>query len=67
MKLNKEILKYLSLLGNLGFIVMSNILVSIFLYKVYERFFVFNSLIFIIFILFGIISAFYNIYKLIMK
>ena len=51
MKLNKEILKYLSLLGNLGFIVMSNILVSIFLYKVYERFFGFNSLIFIIFIL----------------
>ena len=67
MKLNKEILKYLSLLGNLGFIVMSNILVSIFLYKLYERFFGFNSLIFIIFILFGIISAFYNIYKLIMK
>ena len=67
MKLNKEILKYLSLLGNLGFIVMSNILVSIFLYKVYERFCAFNSLIFIIFILFGIISAFYNIYKLIMK
>ncbi len=67
MKINKEMLKYISLLGNLGFIIMSNILVSVFLYKLYERIFGFNSLVFIIFIIFGIISAFYNIYKLIMK
>lgn len=67
MKLNKDLIKYLSLLGNLGFIVMYHIFLCIFIYRLYERFFGFNSFIFIFLVLFGIGSAFYNIYKLIMK
>lgn len=67
MKFNKDLLKYLALFGNLGFIVMYNILLWVAFYKLYERFVGFSSLVFIIFIFIGIVSAFYNIYKYIMK
>lgn len=67
MKINKDLLKYLALFGNLGFIVMYNILLWVAFYKLYERFIGFSSLVFIIFIFIGIVSAFYNIYKYIMK
>lgn len=67
MKFNKDLLKYLALFGNLGFIVMYNVLLWVAFYKLYERFVGFSSLVFIIFIFIGIVSAFYNIYKYIMK
>lgn len=67
MKINKDLLKYLSLLGNLGFIIMSNILVAILFYKIYEWLFGFSSILFIVFVILGIVSGFYSIYKFIMK
>ena len=67
MKISKDLLKYLALFGNLGFIVMYNILLWIAFYKIYERFVGFSSLVFISFVFIGIVSAFYNIYKYINK
>ena len=67
MKINKDLLKYLALFGNLGFIVMYNILLWIAFYKIYEKFLGFSSIVFIVFVCIGIVSAFYNIYKYIMK
>ena len=67
MKFNKDLLKYLALFGHLGFLVMYNVLLWVVFYKIYERFLGFSSIVFIIFICIGIASAFYSIYKYIMK
>lgn len=67
MKMDRDLLKYLALLGNLGFIIIWNILISVILYKIYEWLFGFSSLVFIVLIILGVISGFYSIYKFIMK
>ncbi len=67
MKLSNELLKNLALLSNLGLIIISHILIAIALYKVIEKLIGFNSFLFVIFIVMGIIGAFYNIYKYIFK
>lgn len=67
MKWSKELLKNLALLSNLGLLIISHILISIVLYKGIEKLIGFNSFLFIIFIIMGIIGAFYNIYKYIFK
>ncbi len=67
MKLSKELLKNLALLSNLGLIIISHILIAIALYKVIQKLIGFNSFLFVIFIVMGIIGAFYNIYKYIFK
>lgn len=67
MKWSKELLKNLALLSNLGLLIIIHILISIVLYKGIEKLIGFNSFLFIIFIIMGIIGAFYNIYKYIFK
>lgn len=67
MKFDKDLLKALALFGNIGFIVMYNILLWIAFYKLYEKFFGFSTVIFISFVFIGIFSAFYKIYKYISK
>ncbi|MGL4253213.1 MAG: AtpZ/AtpI family protein [Fusobacteriaceae bacterium] len=56
-----------SLLGYLGFILIGNILFFIFIYKIIEKYLFSNTILFIIFLLIGIFSGFYNVYKVIMK
>ncbi|MGL4934883.1 AtpZ/AtpI family protein [Cetobacterium sp.] len=58
---------YFSLLGYLGFLIVGNIGIFIFIYKLIERYFFKSTLLFIFFVIIGIFSAFYNAYKLIMK
>lgn len=62
-----EIMYYISLLGYLGFVMVFNIFFFVIIYKVLEKFFFSSSILFIVFIIIGIFSGFYNVYKLIMK
>lgn len=64
---NKDTIKYLSLLGNVGFTIFLNIFVSIYAYKFFEKYFFKSLIIFVFFILIGIFNAFYSIYKTIMN
>lgn len=65
---NKEFTYYCSLLGYLGFLIVGNIGVYIFLYKLIEKFFHYkNNVLFIIFLIVGVVSGFYNAYKVIMR
>ncbi len=63
----KEAMYYVSLLGYLGFVMVFNILIFIFIYKMIEKYFFSNTLLFIFFLLIGIGSGFYNSYKLILN
>ncbi|MGL5000146.1 MAG: AtpZ/AtpI family protein [Cetobacterium sp.] len=65
--LDKNFIRYFSLLGYLGFLIVGNIGVFIFIYKLIEKYFFKSTLLFIFFLIIGIFSAFYNAYKLIMK
>ncbi|MGL4403972.1 MAG: AtpZ/AtpI family protein [Fusobacteriaceae bacterium] len=65
--LDREIMYSFSLLGYLGFILIGNILFFIFIYKIIEKYLFSNTILFIIFLLIGIFSGFYNVYKVIMK
>lgn len=68
LKFNKDFFKYLSLLGTLGFIIIGNMLVSLALYKYVIAKYIYESpVLFIICLLIGIASGFYNVYKQIMK
>jgi F0F1-type ATP synthase assembly protein I len=67
MKLNNDFFYYFSLLGQLGFVFIINILMFVYLYKLYEHFFGENTLVFILLLIVGIFSAFYNAYRLLMK
>lgn len=62
-----EIMYYISLLGYLGFVMVFNIFFFVIIYKILEKFFISSNILFIIFIIIGIFSGFYNVYKLIMK
>ena len=65
--MDKDLIRFLLLLGNLGFVFIFNILFYVLIYKLFERFFGFNSLVFIGLIILGIISAFYNAYRMIIR
>lgn len=67
MRMDKDLIRFLLLLGNLGFVFIFNILFYVLIYKLFERFFGFNSLVFIGLIILGIISAFYNAYRMIIR
>ena len=68
LKFNKDFFKYLSLLGTLGFIIIGNILVFVAIYKyIIAKYICENPVIFIIFLLLGVVSGFYSIYQQIMK
>jgi len=62
-----EFIYYASLLGYLGFVMIFNILFFVFIYKVIEKYFFSSTVLFVILLLIGIFSAFYNVFKLIMK
>lgn len=67
MKIDKDLLHSLMLLGNLSFIFIFNILFFVFIYKIFEKFFGYNGFVFIVLIIYGIFSAFYNAYKMIIN
>lgn len=65
--ITKDLIRYLALLGHLGFVIIGNILVCIFIYKVIEKYFLKSTLLFVLLLLLGVASGFYSAYKLIMK
>lgn len=68
LKFDKDFFKYMSLLGTLGLTIVGNILVSLVLYKYIIAKYVYKSdILFILFLLLGVFSGFYNVYKMIMK
>lgn len=60
-------LKYLILLSQIGILIVSNIFVVVVIYKLVEKFFGENGLLFILFLMIGFISGFYSVYRLIKK
>lgn len=68
LKFDKDFFKYMSLLGTLGLTIVGNVLVSLVLYKYIIAKYVYKSdILFILFLLLGVFSGFYNVYKMIMK
>lgn len=67
LKFNKEFFKYFELLGTIGFTIMGNILMALGIYKLIERFLFKSQLLFVSFLLLGVASGFYSVYKMIMK
>lgn len=70
MKFNEkynEFMYYASLLGYLGFVMVFNILFFVFIYKVIEKYFFSSTVLFVILLLIGIFSGFYNVFRLILK
>lgn len=65
--LTKEVAYAFSLLSYLGIVMIGNILVCIGIYKLIEKYYKESTFLFIIFILLGVASGFFSIYKLIMK
>lgn len=64
---NKDFFHYFSLLGFLGFLIVGNIGIFLFIYKVIEKYFFKSTPLFILFLCIGVFSGFYNAYKIIMK
>ena len=62
-----EFMYYVSLLGYLGFVMVFNILFFVFIYKVIEKYFFSSTVLFVVLLLIGIFSGFYNVFKLILK
>lgn len=62
-----EFIYYASLLGYLGFVMVFNILFFVFIYKVIEKYFFSSTVLFVVLLLIGIFSGFYNVFKLILK
>lgn len=63
---DRDNIRYISLMGQIGFIIISNILLCVFFYKIIEKYFVKSTILFIFFVLLGVMSGFYSVYKLIM-
>lgn len=62
-----EFIYYASLLGYLGFVMVFNILFFVFIYKVIEKYFFSSTVLFVVLLLIGIFSGFYNVFRLILK
>ena len=58
---------YMSLLGYLGFIMAFNILIFLFAYRFLAKKIGDNVFVMLIFLILGVVSAFYNAYKILMK
>lgn len=65
--INKDVIHALSLLSYLGIVMVGNILLYIGIYKLIEKYFIKNTILFIILVILGVVSGFYNTYKIIMK
>ena len=64
---NREFFYYLSLFTQLGLTMIGNILVSLFLYLGFAKYIFRHPLILFLFLLLGIVSAYYQVYKLITR
>lgn len=64
---NREFFYYLSLFTQLGLTMMENILASLFLYLGFAKYIFRHPLILFLFLLLGIMSAYYQVYKLITR
>lgn len=65
---NRSLFYYFGLLGQIGLTFILNVLAFLFLYKyVFLRFFGDSPLVFILFILIGVVSGFVSVYRLIMR
>lgn len=65
--ITKDVLHALSLLTYLGFLMIGNILLYVGIYKLIEKYLFKSTFLFIILIIVGVISGFYNSYRAIMK
>ena len=65
--INKDVIHALSLLSYLGIVMVGNILLYIGIYKLIEKYLFKSTLLFIVLIIIGVISGFYNSYRAIMK
>ncbi|MBM6690992.1 AtpZ/AtpI family protein [Fusobacterium mortiferum] len=65
--ITKDVLHAISLLGYLGFLMVGNILLYVGIYKLIEKYLFKSTLLFIVLIIIGVISGFYNSYRAIMK
>lgn len=65
--ITKDIIYALSLLSYLGFLIIGNIFLYVGIYKLMERYFFKSTILFIVLIVLGVISGFYNAYIAIMK
>lgn len=64
---NRDFIRYFSLLGYLGLVMLGNIGFFLYINYLIKRYIWEDSNLFIIFLIIGVISGFYNCYKLIMK
>ena len=65
--ITKDIIHALSLLSYLGFLIVGNILLYIGIYKLIEKHFFKSTILFIVLVIIGVISGFYNAYVAIMR
>lgn len=65
--ITKDVLHAISLLGYLGFLMVGNILLYVGIYKLIEKYLFKSTFLFIVLIIIGVISGFYNSYRAIMK
>lgn len=65
--ITKDIIHALSLLSYLGFLIVENILLYIGIYKLIEKYFFKSTILFIVLVIIGVISGFYNAYVAIMR
>ncbi len=68
MKKNNSIFYYFSLIGQLGLLMIVNMLLFVFLYKfLISKYIIENALVFIFFVIMGVVSGFYSVLKLIFR
>ena len=65
--INPDIIHAISLLGYVGFLLIGSILINIGIYKLIERYFFKSQILFFFFIILGVVTGFYNVYKVIMR
>lgn len=65
--ITKDIIHALSLLSYLGFLIVGNILLYTGIYKLIEKYFFKSTILFIVLVIIGVISGFYNAYVAIMR
>lgn len=63
----REIAKNFSFFGTIGLTIIINLFLFILCYKMIAYYFFESNILFIIFMILGVISGFYNIYRMIIK
>lgn len=66
-RINKDIIHAISLLGYIGFLFIGSILINIWIYKMIEKYFFKSQILFILMVILGVINGLYSVYKAIMK